>query len=257
MASANSTRLLEFAFGLKVGAVTDYLLAKATAITQSPYQCEHLQDLNTHAAEALAKLNEPLPPFINNFRGVRLSLSQLSMGQSIPDAATGLLAVHVDQPELFVGMAQMFLPDLSTLQLVKGEPPVPLPPTLIPVPDSVAFAALTDTAIGVSMGAGEENGLVPYLEQANATDGTFLSMSYDSAAYLDFTSQLADGVDEFAEHLDDAADSDAVAQAEQNSSVKEISEAMRRAYANAVDRSQITARFTPQGVVVDSRMTFK
>jgi len=254
MGAAESHRLLEFAFGLKVGAVRDFLLAEATAINTAPYQCEQLQDLNQHAAAALEKLNEPLPPLVNNFRGLRLSLSKLSMGQSsVPESAAGLLAVHVDQPELFVGMAQMFLPDLSSLKLVKGQPPVQLPQTMIPQADTIAFAALTDSAIGISMGVGEENALVPFLQQSAAKNGTFLSVSYDSAAYLDFTSKLTQGLEEFAEQPDDTADPDAG----QQRSVKAISEAMRQAYANAVDRSQIDARFTEQGLLIDSRMTFK
>ncbi|MSQ98713.1 MAG: hypothetical protein EXR85_05380 [Xanthomonadales bacterium] len=254
MGTAASNRLLEFAFGLKVGAVRDFLLAKATAVTASPYQCEQLQDLNAQATATLAKLNEPLPPLVNNFRGLRLSLNQLSMGQSsVPEAAAGLLAVHVDQPELFVGMAQMFLPDLSSLKLVKGEPPVQLPQTMIPLADTVAFAALTESAIGIAMGADEEKALVPYLEQSAATNGTFLSVSYDSAAYLDFTSKLQDGLEEFTEQADETADPEAG----QQGPVKTVSEAMRQAYANAVDRSQIDARFTEQGLLIDSRMTFK
>lgn len=253
MNTAGSTRLLEFAFGMKVGAVTDYLLAKATAITQSPYQCERLQDLNEQATAAVAKLSEPLPPFINNFRGLRLSLSQLSMSQPIPDSLAGLLAVHVDQPELFVGMAQMFLPDLSTLKLVKDEPPVQLPQSMVPIADTVAFAALTDSAIGVSIGADQESGLVSFLEQAAATDGTFLSVSYDSAAYLDFTSKLADGMDESVDQPGETTDP----VAGQAGSVRDVSEAMRQAYANAVDRSQVNARFTKQGLLIDSQMTFK
>jgi hypothetical protein len=253
MGAALSTRLLEFAFGLKVGAVKDFLLAQATSITQAPYQCERLQELNSQADAALVKLNEPLPPFVNNFRGVRVSLSELSMSQSIPDAIKGLLAMHVDQPELFVGMAQLFLPDLSTLSLVKGEPPVPLPPGLIPLPDSSAFAALSDSAIGLSMGAGEESELLAYMEQPAEGNGTFLLVNYDSAAYLDFARKLSAGLEQIADQPDGAADANAA----HEGAVKAVSEAMQQAYASVVDRSQIGARFTEQGLMIDSRMTFK
>jgi hypothetical protein len=180
------------------------------------------------------------------------------MGQSIPDGLAGLLAVHVDQPELFVGMAQMFLPDLSELKLVKGEPPVQLPQSMVPMADTVAFAALTDSAIGVSMGAGQEGGLMPFLEQAAGTDGTFLAVSYDSAAYLDFSEKLSRGMDEFAGHSEETADADAdQPDAEQPGAVRDASDAVRQAYGNAVDRSQVTARFTPNGLLIDSHMTFK
>jgi hypothetical protein len=105
---------------MRFGAVRDFLREKAAAIMEAPYQCEHLQDINQSATEAFTQLNQPVPPFVNNFRGLRLSLNEIMMTDSIPENARGMAAVHVDQPEMFVGMAQMFLPDLAGLSLVPG-----------------------------------------------------------------------------------------------------------------------------------------
>ena len=119
-----SDRVLEFSFGMRFGAARDFLREKVAAVMETPYQCEHLQEINQGATQAFAQLNQPIPPFVNNFRGLRLSLSEIMMTDSIPENASGMAAVHVDQPEMFVGMAKMFLPDLSELSLVPGEPPV-------------------------------------------------------------------------------------------------------------------------------------
>ena len=174
MVEAHSDRILEFAFGMKFGPVRDFLREKATAIVDDPYQCEHLTDLNSSASESLAQLNQPMPPFVNNFRGLRIRLSEIVMGHdSIPQNARGHLAVHVEQPEMFIGMAQMFIPDLSTLSITPGDPPVRLPESLVPVPGIVAFAALSDDAIGLALGEGEESGLLPYLDRKTGPEGTF------------------------------------------------------------------------------------
>lgn len=257
-ADMQTTRLLDFSFGTNVGALRDLLREKALAIVQVPYQCEHLLDLNERATEGLAQLEQPLPPFVNNFRGLRVSLSKLGMGQATPESAEGLVAVHVVQPEMFVGMAQMFLPDLSGLTLVKGEPPTLLPPSVIPIPDIVAYAALSDTAIGISVGAGEENALQLYLESKTPSNGKFLSVSYDTATYLDFTSSLSEGWHDTVQVPgEDIADSAPGAAADPEASVREITDAMRQSYQAMANRSMISIGFTEHGLVIDSRMTFK
>ncbi len=256
MPEAVSTRMLEFAFAMKFGPVRDFLREKVMAITQAPYQCERLQALNASAADALIQLDKPAPPLVNNFRGLRLSVGRFSMAGSMPDVVEGLIAVHVEQPEMFVGMAQMFLPDLTSLNLVKGNPPVQLPASLIPVPDTVAFAALSDNAIGVSFGAGEENRLPAYLAQQASGDGTFLSLNYDTAAYLDFTQGMSE---KWQHHAGESDGEDSVpgSHAEHEAVAREIVGAVQQAYKTVAGRSQLSLRFTAQGLVIDSRMTFK
>jgi len=190
IANPLSDRLLEFSFGMRFGAVRDFLREKVVAIMESPYQCEHLQSINQSATEAFTQLNQPMPPFVNNFRGLRLSLSEITETNSMPVNGRGLIAVHIDQPEMFVGMAQMFLPDLSELTLAPGEPPVQLPASMLPIPNVVAFAALSTDTIGLSIGDGEEAGLPAYLEEEAGPAGTFMSIGYDMAAYLEYTQKL-------------------------------------------------------------------
>jgi hypothetical protein len=246
-ADAGSLRMLDLSFGMRFGAVRDFLREKATAIIEDPYLCEHLQDLNDSAEQSLAQLDQPMPPFVNNFRGLRISLSEMMLGQdSIPADAQGHLALHVEQPEMFVGMAQMFLPDLSTLALEPGAQPVQLPASLIPVPGLVAFAAMSDEAIGLSVGAGEEASLPEFLTREPGPKGMFLSASYDTAAYLDYTGRMGS-----AAHDDDTDNGDTAEGAHA------IGSAARSAFRDMADRSYTTLRFGPSGLVIDERMTFK
>ena len=153
-------------FGMRFGPVRDFLREKVAAIVDEPYRCDHLRDLNESAVQTLARLDEPMPPFVNNFRGVRVSLSEIMMNQaSITENARGHLAVHVEKPEMFIGMAQMFLPDLSALEITPGDPPVRLPESLVPTPGITAYAAMSTDAIGLAVGEGEEAGLPEFLDR--------------------------------------------------------------------------------------------
>jgi hypothetical protein len=246
-----SERIMDLAFGMKFGAARDFLRQKALAISEQPYQCEHLQNMNLSAIQALEKLNQPLPPFVNNFRGVRISLSEIMMNQdTIPENARGHLAVHVEQPQMFVGMAQMFLPDLAELALQPGSPPVRLPESLIEVPGVIAYAAMSEEAIGIAVGEGEEAGLPDYLDQAPADDGTFFSTSYDMAAYKEYTSMLKinpvpddsvndEGDDSMREHSNKYVD------------------ALNASYQEMAGRGYVSMGFVGDGLVIDNRVTFK
>jgi len=240
-----SDRLLELSFGMRLGAARDFLREKTMAIVDDPYHCDYLQDINRSAEQSLAQLDQPMPPFLNNFRGLRVSLSEILMGQGdLPTDARGRLALHVDQPEMFVGMAQMFLPDLSGLALKPGNEPEQLPASLIPVPDVIAFAAMSGNAIGLSVGAGEEASLKDFLEQPAGQDDMFLSVNYDTAAYLDYTGQL----DAWAQDDVDAHPA---------RRLEAIGTAAREAMKKMADRSLTTMRFGPDGLVIDGRMTFR
>ena len=252
-ASPLSDRILEFSFGMRFGAVRDFLREKIVAIMEKPYQCEHFQPINESAAEAFTKLNQPMPPLVNNFRGLRVSLAEITQSNSMPVNGHGLIAVHVDQPEMFVGMAKMFLPDLSELTLAPGEPPVRLPASMIPMPDIVAFAALSDEAIGLSIGDGEEAGLPAYLEEEAGPAGTFVSIGYDTAAYLEYTQELAS---QYEPGPDESAETDPEHEADLQS-IQDISASVQQAMMSFSDRTYTTFRFTPEGFEATSRMTFK
>ncbi len=227
-------KVVEFAFGLKFGPVRDFLVEKATAISNDPYQCEHLAELNLKAADALARLNQPMPPFLNNFRGVRVSLTEFILGrETLPENARGYLALHVEQPQMLVGMAQMLLPDISELAITPGDPPVRLPENMVPAPGVVAYASMTGNAIGIALGEGEEAGLAGFLEEKNGPKGMFLSASYDVGAYLGYQELFSDP----------AGTNDG--------------ELAAAAFRDIADRSASSLSFTPEGLVIDNRVTFK
>jgi hypothetical protein len=246
-AKALSDQALEFAFGLKFGAARDFLMEKITSVVNQPYACEHLDKLNLQASEALVQMNQPMPPFLNNFRGIRVSLSEFILGrESIPESARGLLALHVEQPQMLTGMAQMFLPDLAELDITPGDPPVRLPENLVSTPGITAFAAMSSDAIGVALGESEEAGLPAFLAEKPGPEGMFLSASYDMSAYLDYS-------DIFSNHVQVSGDSHDANHKGSN----EIREAAAKAFREIADRNTTNLSFAADGLVIENRVTFK
>jgi hypothetical protein len=251
MVDALSDKVVEFAFGLKFGPVRDFLIEKATAISNNPYQCEHLAEFNLKATEALTQLNQPMPPFLNNFRGIRVSVTEFIAGrQSLQENARGQLALHVEQPQMLVGMAQMMVPDLSELAITPGDPPVRLPENMVPTPGVTAYAAMSSDAIGIALGEGEEESLPGFLEEEKGPEGMFMSASYDMGAYLDYK-ELFSGQVTTAYNVPEAERS------AHDEKAGEIQEAAAKAFRDIADRNTSTLSFTSKGLVIDNRITFK
>jgi len=241
---AAADHVADFAFGIRVGAARDFLRSEAQAIVDQPFQCAHLAEINTRAAELITQLDQPLPPFVNNFRGFNFSLKTLELDPDsmVPREIRGHAAIQVENPQMFVGMAQMFLPDLSEMELAPGDEPVRVPEYLGSFQNIVAYAALSDDAIGVSLGEGEQNGLAAYLDRAHEPPGVLLVADYDSAAWyrlqrrdLDETLAEGGGANPFLGLAKVASDT---------------LEAVN-------DRQRIEVKLTPNGLVFDSRYTYK
>jgi hypothetical protein len=104
---------------------------------------------------------------------------------------------------------------------------------------------MSGEAIGLSVGAGEETSLKEFLGREPGPEGMFFSASYDTAAYLDYTGELAQPP------VDDGSDGDPA------HASHAIGMAARSAFRDMADRSYTTLRFGPAGLVIDGHMTFK
>lgn len=237
-------RIAEFAFGLRVGAARDFLRQEAQAVVDAPFQCERLADLNTQARDLLTRLDQPLPPFVNNFRGFNFSIKALEMapGEMVPRQVRGHMALQVENPQMIVGVAQMFVPDLADVQLAPGDDPVRVPEYLGSFQNIVAYAALSKDAIGVSLGEGEQTELAAYLDRKAGPEGVLLAADYDNAAWYRLQRQ---DLDETLAHGGDANPFIGLARV-----AGDTLEAVH-------DRHRVELRFTADGMVVDSRYTYK
>lgn len=240
--AADGNFLLSASLAIKVGKLRSFVLEKATAIFESPYQCTNLQNLNEQAELLVTQLNTPMPPMINNLMGVRVRVDDYDPNIAITDG-DGLLALHVDKPEMFVGMASMMVPGFDSLDLANQSEPVKIPAEVMQMEGVDVYALMTDQAIGAAIGEKHVKDLVGFMSAKGQDNGTLLSISYDMEKQAEIQAALAK---QFPDDMHD-----------ETPEVNEYAEAVQKAYTDILDRSRVDVRLTSKGMHIDSKMTFK
>lgn len=241
-------KVVTASLGLNLGKLRNFLVEQFTTISTAPFQCQYLQDLNVQANTMLAQLNQPMPPFINNLKGFRMSLDEIDYANFSPEKAKGMFVLEVEKPQMLIGMAQMFIPGLDGLNLEAGADPVALPQELLSIatPEMRVYAAMGSNSIGVSTGDSGQAALAAFMEQEGNSKGVFFSAEFDMAAQMEIQNRMQE---QFASaSLDDAAE-----QAKYNELQKNIQDS----YKAWLGRSRVEVGFTDKGLRIDSSMTFK
>lgn len=234
--------LISASLAVRVGKLRSFVLEKATALVASPYQCANLEKLNEQAGTLMTQLNIPMPPMINNLLGVRVKVDDFDPANAISDG-NGLLAIHVDKPEMFVGMASMMVPGFENLDLANQTEPVRIPAEMLHTEGLDVFAMMSDSAIGASIGEQHVKDLKGFMSAKTQDNGTFLSISYDMAKQMEIQAAIAE---QFQIDMDD-----------NHSAVIEYSDAVKKAYKDMLGRSRVDMRLSADGLHVDSSVTFK
>jgi hypothetical protein len=190
----------------------------------------------------MTQLNIPMPPMINNLLGVRIEVDDFDPTLDISQV-NGLFAIHVDKPEMFVGMASMLVPGFESLDLANQTEPVRIPSEMLRMEGLDVFALMGKSAIGASIGEQHVKDLGAFINAEPQNNGTFMSVSYDMAKQMEIEAAIS-GQFQFAAHDD-------------QSGVNEYAEAMKQAYRDMLGRSSVEMRFTGDGLHIDSSMTFK
>ena len=240
--AVDSDNLLSASLALKVGKLRSFMLEKANAIVAAPYECEHLQDLNREAEQLVTQLNIPMPPMVNNLLGLRVRLDEVDPDGDI-QKTRGLLALHVDQPEMFTGMASMMVPGIDELDLANQNDPVRIPQEVLRVDDLIVHALTGDQAIGLSLGEDYAANLAAFLDAESKQEGVFFSIAYDMARQLELQGVISKKLAVDMDHID--------------STHGDFSKAFEASYAAMLDRSRTEMKFTPDGLTIDSHISFK
>lgn len=241
-ASADPALPFAMALGIQVGRLRELLLEKVNQAVAEPFQCPRFARLNQRLGDLAAQLNQPYP-LIGNLMGLRVELAELDPSRFEPEKARGRVALEVRNPQVLTGMASMIVPGVENLQLEPGGEPVQLPQELLTVvtPDLQVYAVMTSDAIGLALGAEQRDGLLPFLDREAQEDGTFLSLEYDSAAFLPPLEELpgSDG-----------------APAGQDGARWDRHRELMEAYRAMLGRNRVEFRFVEEGLRVDTHMSF-
>lgn len=175
--------VISIGIALNLIAARDFARELVGGWVENPPQCFLLEEVGENAASWQLALNRPIPPVVTNIHGARLNLSELTMGSAdVPDLAA-TVAVFMRNPQMLIGMAQMFSPELAGLDLRPGGDPQPVPSELIPqLQGTPAWIGLSDTGLGLAVGANQDAAL-PAALTAGSADSAILSFSLDFTAY--------------------------------------------------------------------------
>ncbi len=175
--------LMDFSLSLPVLKLKDFWLKQADAIVAKPFACSSLAELNESFRSSKAKIDTTIPPPISDLTGLRFSVSRMAPGATgaMPDVA-GKFLMGTSNPLAAIGMAQMALPQLKDLKIAADGKPVALPAGLAPNAPPMTVA-VSDKAIAVATGKGEEANLGEFLSAPAATSPVFLRMQFSGAIY--------------------------------------------------------------------------
>jgi hypothetical protein len=247
-ASTDATRMANFSLNLQMGRVATFMRESANAMAAIPFQCPQLQDLNAQVQQMAQALNQPMPPFIGNLKGVRVEMSEFDTSDVNPGNLRGLVALEMESPQMVIGMASMMIPGFEELQIEPGGDPVEVPQEIMTLvtPEFEVYAVMSKDAIGLSLGKGEKAGLKEFLEASGDADGIFLSADYDAGQLARMQRQQMEAYDD---HFD--------AEPTSNSNVSMDVEAMTKAYEAMLGRARFEMRFTEDGLTIDNTQEFR
>jgi len=250
--AVDGDHLLSASLAINIGKLRSLVLEKVTDIVTTPYQCAILNDVNQQAAELVTQLNVPMPPMINNLMGARILVEEFDPAVDVLQGSA-LVAMHVDNPEMFVGMATMMVPGFDNLDLANQSEPVRIPPETLQMEDIEVFVLVGDTAIGAAVGSEQVGELKGFMDAKPQDSNTFFSVSYDLARQVEIQEKLAQ------KYNFDASGHDSEMSDPQmrDSHMNDLAEAFKQSYSDMLGRSRFDMRFTSEGLVIDSLMTFK
>ena len=238
--------LLEFGMALNIVGARDFAREIVAGWVETPPQCPLFDAIRQNAEDWQLALNQPIPPVVTNFHGLRLNLEDVKLGEnSSVESAEGSLALFMRNPQMMLGMAQMFSPELASLQLQPGGEPQPVPAGVIPnLPEGVsAWIGLGDAALGLAVGEDQKSQLNETMDPGEG--GTaIISYGINFEGYAEALGDLMAGMEEQLQAMGE------------ESGAANPSEAMS-AMAELYEYTEASMHLTERGIEFRSTMTLK
>lgn len=207
--------LMNFGMAINIVNLRDFLRAEADHLASNVPECPIFSGLQENITELQANLNRPIPPVVTNLHGFKLRLASADITDGKIENVSASFALAMRNPQLLLGMAQMFSPALAELNLTPGGEPQPLPEGTVPamegMPSDQLFIAMSDNALGIALGAGQKDQLGSYLDIAGDNGGTFMSFAMDTEAYAEMVKAMTKT---FGESMMDDMEEDTTAEGE-------------------------------------------
>ncbi len=185
--------LFSFGMSLDLLAAREFYSSQLDEVEAEPYQCELFAELQEGVVKGREVLNQPIPPIVYGFKGF-LAVVEDIKGMDLakkqpPTSADFRFLISTDNAEGLLAMGAMFSPEIAALDLQPDGVPVQFESPQFAGMIDVAFVAMTEDALALSIGAGTEARLGDMLTAAISEPTPFMSMEMDAARYYDFIAQ--------------------------------------------------------------------
>jgi hypothetical protein len=237
--------LMSFGMSLNLLAARDFYAARLDAIEADPYECELFANLQAGVAQGREMLNQQLPPVVYGFRGFLAVIDDIQgldiESRQPPTEIDMRFLVATEDAQGLLAMGAMFSPEIASLNLQPDSKPVKLEvPALASMVDA-AYVAMSENALALSVGNGNESGLTDMLNASAAEPAPFMSMDMDAARYYGFLGEaMAEG----------AAGSGEEHSPEMGQAMADMMKTMEQMFS----RVSFDIQFTERGIEVPSRM---
>lgn len=238
-------------FAMKIDALPTVANALATALAQSPYQCDWLSGLNELGTQARQAANNPAVYAAGPAaHAAHLIVDDVTLdAEGMPSSIAATLLIGSQNPQSLVAMARSFAGEMLPADLAPDGVARPLPTTMLPAEapaDLNPHIAMNDRLIGVSVGPQPVEALQRYLA-ADDQPGPLMVVGYSGRAYAAYFDFLQRTMDQMAAE-DDAATDPELAE------LQASFDAMRAYYVEVLDRADMRVEATEHGIAVEQTM---
>lgn len=236
--------LMSFGMSLDIGATRSFIEDRLDAMEADPFECEHLADIQAGVGGMRAALAQPVMPMIYDFRGFLAVIDEIEgldvATQTPPTSVDGSFLLAMNNVQALIAMGAMMSPELAALNLQPGDDPVALDIPQLQAMGIMAYAAMEENALAVSVGDDAESEVMAVLDASVTDPSPFMGFSVDAARYYSFMGEAVAASDDM--------DSEAA-----SPEMRAATQEMLNAIADLYDRMTADVLFTDNGV--EFRMT--
>lgn len=181
-----------FSFGMSFNllAIREFYSDRLDAMEANPLECELFADLQGAVAAGRVALQQPVPPIAYGFKGflaVVDDIKGMDIENDIPPTSIDMrFLISTDNAEGLLAMGAMFSPEIAALSLEPGGEPVRLDLPQIAAMGQTVYAALSESALALSVGENMQDGLQAMLSEEVTSPQPIVSIDLDAEKYYDY-----------------------------------------------------------------------
>ena len=263
------TAPFDLSLALPIAPLRTFWLAQADAVAAKPFTCPALTDLNDSFAKLGPSIQKAAIPPFGDMLGLRIALDTLAPGQNggLPKF-TGRIVLGTNNPAGLLAMGQMMVSALAQLKVTSDSKPQPLPKDMTAMLEQPAWIAMSDKALALGVGAGEDAKLGDTLGAATGDAGRMTRMHLSGAMYLDWLQLMEQKADSLAAataaisksdepSLDNSDSADDATQAAANVARSKAQFAAMKSQAERVNSIDAEMHVDDNGMVITSQTALK